>query len=212
MKKTNLIQHKLNLDFHYYWHAGTGASSGSHLDMLTEKDTNGLPFISGKHLKGLIRHALQRAEDWGWFDEQKSAHHIQDLTTLILGSQSQQVSRTKTQIGMLQVERAVLSSEQTKWLTQKNWQPHLYREVYSTAIDHEEGSLRGMEVTLPMQLSSLITLSITALDPIVRQEQAQFLALPDPFFWLSEILPLIDSLGGHRTRGFGEVLIQLDPK
>ena len=38
-----------------YWHLSSGLTSGSKLDSTVVKDKDGLPFIPGKTIKGLLR-------------------------------------------------------------------------------------------------------------------------------------------------------------
>ena len=40
------------------WHCGSGTSAGADVDELVVKDKNGMPYIPGKTLKGLIREAV----------------------------------------------------------------------------------------------------------------------------------------------------------
>lgn len=219
------IKHELEIDIQSYWHAGTGAGSGSHLDALTEKDKNGLPFISGKHLKGLLRHAMRRAIEWNWFSSHSLDFVSDSLDILLFGTENQEENKRSTKPGMIQITKASLDEQIAYWLThQESMQKnnveetdktgYLYTEVYRTKIDSKkgvavEGSLRGIEVAIPMKLYAQISLQITALDPDLRKEQQQFLEQKDPFFWLPEILPLIDSVGANRNRGLGEATIKI---
>ena len=47
-----------NLTFFTDWHCGSGLAAGADVDTLVVKDKNGLPFVPGKTLKGLIREAV----------------------------------------------------------------------------------------------------------------------------------------------------------
>jgi CRISPR/Cas system CSM-associated protein Csm3 (group 7 of RAMP superfamily) len=47
----------LTIDIRGYWHSGTGRGSGSHLDALVDTAHDGLPYLSGRHIKGLLRDA-----------------------------------------------------------------------------------------------------------------------------------------------------------
>ncbi len=88
----------------------------------------------------------------------------------------------------------------------------LFTTIQSTAIDDETGSarsksLRSYEVAAP-----------TVLVATIEANRAAFGAageLLDPGDWiatLSKALPLVRSVGAHRTRGFGRALLELAPE
>ena len=49
----------IKIEFFSPWHCGSGLSAGADADSLVIKDINGLPFIPGKTIKGLIREAVE---------------------------------------------------------------------------------------------------------------------------------------------------------
>ncbi|MGI2046096.1 RAMP superfamily CRISPR-associated protein [Shewanella oncorhynchi] len=204
----------LHIEILHYWHAGTGSGGGSHLDAITEKDAYGLPFLAGKHIKGLLRHAVHRAQHWQWFSVALPDGPAADLETLIFGSRSQQEKREKTLPGILCIGDAKLKQSESAFLKDNlKYTPFLYQEIYSTAINAagtaKEHSLRGLEVTLPVVLQADLSLEVTALDDAHRQQQQQWLDNTSSFDWLEKVLPLIDSIGAHRTRGLGEAVFTL---
>lgn len=210
-----MTEQLIQLDFNYFWHAGTGSGSGTHLDALTEKDSQYLPFVSGKHLKGLLRHAVHRAQAWGWFNEACPQGPAADWETLIFGSANQSAGRSHTLPGMLFVNDAVMADHEQQWLNENPAaKPFLYQEIYSTAIKLTTGSadahsLRGIEVCLPVQLQAALAMAITATEPLHRQQQQQLLTMTNPFFWLAPVLSLVDAVGAHRTRGLGEARLSV---
>ena len=50
---------RYTIEFFSYWHCGSGLSAGADLDSLVVKDSNGMPFVPGKTVKGLIREAAE---------------------------------------------------------------------------------------------------------------------------------------------------------
>ena len=48
---------KYEITFYTNWHCGSGLSSGADCDSLVVKDKNGLSFVPGKTIKGLLREA-----------------------------------------------------------------------------------------------------------------------------------------------------------
>lgn len=206
---------RLDIDLHYYWHAGTGSSSGTHLDALCERDGDDLPFLSGRHLKGLLRHAVHRAEAWGWFATQAlPSGPVEDWETLLFGTRSQSAQRFQTLPGMLVMGDARLPDDERDWLNeQAAYKLMLFEELYSTAIN-EKGSarshsLRGIEAALPMNLTALLQWEVTGLDPAHRQQQRQALEKENLANLLQAALPLVDAVGASRTRGLGEASLTL---
>lgn len=58
----------ITIRFFSQWHCGSGTSAGADVDELVVKDKNGMPYIPGKTLKGLIREAV---EDYVSFSSQR---------------------------------------------------------------------------------------------------------------------------------------------
>jgi len=217
---THLVhQAHLSIDFSGYWHAGSGRSSGHHLDAVCIRDAADLPFLPGRQLKGILRNALRRAEAWGWFtDIALPVGLAKTHEALLFGSASQEAERDSTFAGLLQVDSASLAAEESLFLQQPDnvvLRELLFDELYSTAIDEKSGtakkySLRGIEVCLPVQLYARLGLHVTALDPELRQQQQAWLAQANPWQALELALPLIDALGAHRNRGLGEAVLTLN--
>ena len=208
-------QKVLEIDFRHFWHSGTGSSSGTHLDAVTAKDSKGLPFLPGKHIKGLLRHAWHRAETWGWVDELPlPAGPAENWETLLFGSRDLPGGRFKTLPGMLFVDDAVLTDAEQQWLqAQPELKPHLYQELYSTALD-EQGSavnqsLRGIEVVVPVRLHAQVSLEFSATEPSHRAQQNNLLATPTIWQTMDQVLSLVDQLGASRSRGLGEACLSL---
>lgn len=193
------MKQQLKITISSYWHAGTGRTSGNHVDRLVEKDQNDLPFLNGRHLKGLIRDAVQRAEAWNWYDN-TFEHTHSSLSEWWFGSQSSTVStntmaRFETFPGVIAVSNATLLDHEIAALNENPaLKTGLYTSLFSTAIDHQTGtakdqSLRGIEVAVPMTLVAEIECS---------DEKAK-----DIFTAISKAVSLIDHVGGQRNRGLG---------
>lgn len=210
---------KLKLDFQGYWHVGSGRGEGYHLDAVCLKDNYGLPYVSGKQLKGLLRHAVRRAEAWGWYkDFVLPTGKRQSFEELLFGSESQDLTRFDTFSGMLFVDNATLSEPEYSFLQQADkvqYRQALYQPLYSTAINPKTGtavenSLRGIEVTLPCRLYTELTLKISALESELIAQQKAFLESNTAWQIIEKALPLIDAIGAHRTRGLGEVIVTFE--
>ena len=48
---------KYEIEFFSNWHCGSGLAAGADVDALVIKDNNGLPYVPGRTLKGLLRDA-----------------------------------------------------------------------------------------------------------------------------------------------------------
>ena len=208
-------QRTLELELLGYWHCGSGRSAGTRLDAVPEKDRTGLPYAPGRHLKGLLRHAVHRAARWGWLDDLPAPHGgpVADLETLLFGSINHDQPRDATYPGMLAVADGKLPEDEYQYLAhpeQRDLVPGLYRDLQSTAIDADgvasDKSLRGLEATLPVRLHAPVAMEATALDDALRAQQQTYLEGPGPWTALERALPLIDAIGASRTRGLGEAV------
>lgn len=191
----------LKLELKGYWHAGGGRGAGSVYDAVVYRSAEGLPLLAGRHLKGLLRDALWRAENWNWEGFQ------QGITSTLFGGRPEESGDTPPKPGLLRVGDATLPDDVAKWLCSKEGQalrPGLFRGIYSTAVEHDTGmakdhTLRGIEVTVPLTLNARI-------EPIGSGEK-----LPGGWQRLIEkVLPLIEAVGAHRSRGLGRVIIRVD--
>lgn len=209
---------QMQIQFTNYWHAGSGRGSGYHLDALCERDGDQLPMLPGRQLKGLLRHAVHRAEAWGWLvDIVLPEGPLNTHEELLFGSFSQSESRDATQPGVLQVDSAHLPEAERLWLAageQADLRAELFGELYSTAIN-EKGSaqrysLRGLEVCIPLTLHAALSMTGTAQQPALRAQQLAYLDAGHGWQVLTRALPLLDALGAQRSRGLGEARVTLD--
>lgn len=193
---------RLILCLEHYWHAGSGAGRGGHLDAVVRRDNLGLPLLPGRSLKGLLRDAVQRANDFGWFGDVGG-----DPATVLFGTPPQTLSVDETQPGLLRFSDATLPddfraamahlrvTDEARCTALANG---LFREMFSTAMEEDSGvarkhSLRGIEVAVPCQLHA----TVEALG-------ASSLAMP----WQQIIdvaRPLMRAVGAQRHRGYGRV-------
>lgn len=211
------LNNKLIIDVHGYWHAGSGRSAGAFADALVQKTPQGLPRVGGRHLKGLLRHALRKAESLGWYrDLELPEGPVENLETLLFGTPSQQESRYNTAPGILMVSDGALPQPESDWLSQDDQsqlRQHLYRRVSSTAMTDRgtalADSLRTIEVTIPMQLHATLSMQPTAVDAAERAQQYAWIDRRDAWNSLLQACALIDSIGANRSRGLGEASLSL---
>ncbi len=131
------------IQFHDFWHTGSGLSGGVLVDSEVIKTDNGLPYIPGKTLKGLIRDAAKilSSTDTGLLSNQ--------FIEGVLGS--------KTNTSSCHFSNAYLSAKLQQYLGEdKQIKDLLYQSISSTAIDQNgqaiDNSLRAIEVTVPIVL------------------------------------------------------------
>lgn len=202
----------LQVDFINYWHVGSGRGNGYQVDAVCARDADGLPVLPGRQLKGLLRHAVRRAETWGWMDGLAlPAGPLTRHEHLLFGSSSQEEDRFSTEPGALQVDCARLPDNERAWLAQADetdLRSELFGELFSTAIDElgsaRRFSLRGLEVSIPVQLRAILTLEVCAVQPELRAQQRAFIDSGNGWTALERALPLLDAVGADRSRGLGE--------
>lgn len=207
--KQDLV-HWLELDFHDYWLAGSGSASTPWLDEHVEKSSDDLPFFAGRALKGVLRDAVRCAQEWGWLPAypQGMSPHQQAVwpgwTVALFGSsQTEQggLSPNQSRSASLLIGNANLPEEVQAFLRQRpEHKEQLQRALFATSIDDETGvalagSLRGMEVSVPMLLLAPIEALPHA--PLGWQEVVQ------------QVLPLLRGIGKRRSRGLGRVTVSL---
>jgi CRISPR/Cas system CSM-associated protein Csm3 (group 7 of RAMP superfamily) len=140
------------IEFYSYWHSGSGLSIAAGADLRVNKDKDGLPFIPGKTLKGLLREA---AENLLLVNPEIFPG---DFIKRVFGEKLTPDTVTKN---LIEAESFFSNAQLTdnlknKIIQQKGMSDFLYDQIYSTAIEEnglaKEGSLRQMEVTIPLEL------------------------------------------------------------
>lgn len=189
-KRNNSMDIKYKIEFYTDWHCGSGLSSGSDLDALVVKDKNGLPFIPGKTMKGLIREALEDIKTF-------SGSNL-DLVC-ILGEEANNEKEFDKQ-GSCFFKNAELEESLQKAIIANNLQEHLFHSIASTSIDNsgvaKEHSLRKMEVAIPCVLDGEI------LDIPESEDN-------DYYFLFQNAIKYIKRIGQNRNRGLGRCSISI---
>ncbi len=191
----------LKVDIRSYWLPGTGRTSGALIDGTAHRDAHGLPVLPGRHLKGLLRDAMERVALWGW-------PGYADLPRELFGDRTEEGSHSLPNKGSLRISDARLPTEITPWLQSEEGRDarlKMFRTLSSTAIDNEDvtgsakdKSLRVLEVVIPLELTARLEPSPGATPP---HEWAQR---------LNAVLPLISAVGAHRNRGLGRAILTLE--
>lgn len=174
------------IDITSFWHIGSGHGRGGDVDAIVLRDTTGLPYIPGKTIKGLLREAVQIAEDNG----RVADGTVQDL----FGQTVEQKETESLEIpGKLFFDNALINKQdRMALLDNPDLQAGLFVSIASTAIDYEKGvskdaTLRRKEVVIPLTLQTHIH-------------------GPNDAEWIEDLktsLPLVRMLGVNRHRGLG---------
>lgn len=186
---------KITLKMHGYWAVGSGKGGGYEVDNRIDRDADGLTYIPGKMLKGLVRDACLRLKAAG----NSKYNFVND----IFGSSGNTdgLARTSTENGKIFISDARLSEGLRKALSKEENQKAkdaLTRNVYSTAIDEtsgtaKENSLRGYEVAVPMELTAHLECDCS--DEVMAAIELA-------------ATKLVYAVGSHKSRGLGEVSIE----
>lgn len=192
------MSYQLKIDIQSYWHPGTGSGRGSDVDAVTHRDKDGLPLLPGKTLKGILRDAVMRWEQF----TQASNQPQPTLAEQLFGAKADADEKWQ---GSVRVSDAVLADDIRYYLLKdKSLLTGLYRNIHATAIKHETGtavdqSLRGMEVIVPLTLYATLDEVPNAPHQVANWYKA-----------IEQTLGLIQAVGAHRTRGLGRVVVTLE--
>ena len=173
------------IEFTSFWHTGSGLSSGTEADLVVIKDKNGLPYIPGKTLKGLLREA---AETIIHFNENLIKN---EFIETVFGEKSEEGKTNSPKEAKSFFSDAYMSENMRQYLNSKNEQKQaLFKNIASTKIDEkgqaENHSLRQMQVTIPVELYAEIVDF-----PEKYQEQ------------IENCFAFVKQMGLNRARGFG---------
>lgn len=186
------------IKFHTDWHCGSGLAAGADVDALVVKDKDGLPFVPGKTMKGLIREAIEEMELP--IEENDRNLFIQAFGNSEDRNANSRLTEESENYDFLQkgetfFTNAELSEDERLAIVSNNAARFMYRSISSTAIDDDgiavEHSLRKTEVVVPCTLEGEI-LGIN--DRNLAEE-------------ILKALSYIKRLGQNRNRGFGRCTI-----
>lgn len=178
------------IEFFSDWHLGSGLSVAGDVDSAVLRDENGLPYIPGKTLKGLLRHAADTilAFQPNYFE--KTPEKTSEFMHAVFGEKTD--DEDKETPGQCFFSNAHLNSTlQENLLANKDAIPFLFRKIASTKIDDngiaESQTLRKTEVTVPLVLEAEI-------DGIDREEwKGHF----------DTLFSMVKRMGLGRHRGLG---------
>ncbi len=204
----------LTIDIRSYWHPGTGQGLGSHLDAVTHRGADKLPALPGRTVKGLLRDAVNRWEQFGGYSKEPFAGNNPSITERLFGPPPERETAENESAGerldhrrsgLLRCPDARMNESDRHYLiANPSLISGLYRPLFSTAIDHktgtaEEKSLRGIEVIVPLTLQ----VELEFVESSQHSLSAQWINILRP------ALHLIRAVGAHRSRGLGRAVFKL---
>jgi len=186
------------IEFFSDWHCGSGLSSGVDLDLLVIKDENGLPYVPGKTIKGLLKEAVEELNRFSG----KENSLIRQAFGYSLSKKDKQNSNKeedntdKSETGDCFFTNAELDDKLREKIISANLSKYFYSSISSTAIEEtgvaKENSLRRMEVTIPCKLYGEIKDIPDELKPEIIKG-----------------LKFIKRLGQNRNRGLGRCVFSI---
>lgn len=212
---SELISRTLAIHVHTFWHAGTGRGEGPGSDARVARTPNGLPFLPGRTVKGLVRAAVEQALALKWLDndidEQDIFRWFGKPLPRLSGDDAEERVREMERVeyrfqegeGQLHFTSARIGQGDSarrweEWAEVSADKDLLFRSLASTRVDchgvAKDQSLREVEVAVPMVLNALIE-------------------GPADESWpgaLDASLPLIRALGSGRNRGLGRASFKLE--
>ncbi|MEM7248297.1 MAG: RAMP superfamily CRISPR-associated protein [Acidobacteriota bacterium] len=212
---------KLVLTLHEPWQAGTGRGDGPECDAIVVRTDEGLPYLPGRTLKGLLREALETLVEAGHLDRKRVAVLLGDPAMAADDPEPAdkeeddrrgELRRFKTTAGALRIGSAQLGADDEERERWRHWagdsehdalKRDLCRRLSSTSMDPETGTarqrtLRTVEVAVPMTLVA---------DIDWESPEAEGAHWRDD---IRRALPLLRQLGGSRHRGFGRCTAMLE--
>ncbi|MCF6173236.1 MAG: RAMP superfamily CRISPR-associated protein [Campylobacteraceae bacterium] len=172
---------KYKLEFYDYWHHSSGLSGGAALDSYVVKDSDGLPYVAGKTIKGLVREMAEIVGECAFINR-------------CFGGSSDDKDRCydkeqKNKEGICHFTNADIKDDEKDEIVSNSLQSYLYDVIASTKIEDGiavDDSLREIEVVKPISLYGEI------LD--VEEKDMEN---------LKNALKMVKRLGLNRTRGLG---------
>lgn len=172
---------KYEIEFFSNWHCGSGLAAGADVDALVIKDKDGLPYIPGRTIKGLLREAASAITD------------DLEAINMVFGISGNDVNH---KVGASFFSNAVLPSAERKYILEQKLQSLLYESFASTSIDEngiaKDHSLRKIETVVPCKLEGVIL--------SVPEEALQK---------VEDAMSFIKRLGTGRNRGYGRCKITI---
>ena len=186
---------EIKIELSAYWHAGSGTGQGARADALIIRDPDGLPYLPGRTLKGLLREGVQLAADAG--------HVTAETPDLLFGQATTPTTATEEQPhkqGRITIENALLTPALRTWARphSQEFKQGFTNYASATSVTDEglarKHSLRVIELATPLTLTAKGT---------INDENPQLRTA------LELGARLVKRLGSHRSRGLGRCTVSV---
>lgn len=211
----------LRIDIHGWWRSGTGAGRVAQLDALCVRDPGGLPYLPGRHIRGLMRDAVRRLGEWDkayygadnalfgdWGFRSAPADEANRDNNPVPYRGARRGALAFSDAAMEASERALffedlVEADEARHAPLRN---NLFAVRHSTAIRKgvaAEHTLRAEEVAVPMTLYG--TVDFLGFPPAGDTDTDRWQG--DWLNALEAAAPLIRAVGAKRLRGLGRASI-----
>ena len=172
-----------------WWHCGSGQAAGPDVDELTIKDSEGLPYIPGRTMKGLLKDACRQMGIYGLEGmDSKRINSVFGYHDDNAGSYSEKGSAFFSDMVLPTTDRHAIA-------TDKELCKALFSSMAATAIGDDgiakDHSLRKIQVTVPCALYGTIA------------------NVGDDTTMLVQAMKFIKRIGLGRNHGLGRCKIEL---
>lgn len=176
------------ITFHSYWHCGSGLAAGAAADELAIRDVDGLPYVPGRTVKGLLREAMEAYLHYTGGESdvvEELFGHFNGVDDMGMGC------------GFVG-DAMLCDAEREAIKASRHLLPHLFHGVSSTAIDDDgiavDQSLRRIEMVVPCCMYGVMArVPETAVS------------------MLNQAVGLVKCMGLGRHRGYGRCTISIKP-
>ena len=190
---------KISLQFHSWWRTTSGHASGDQLDDVIQRSSDGLPWLPGRTIKGLLRDAAFQLAEFGRHDYRDVQRLFGTKVTDVLATHLHVEARYLTEDSTLRFDSLEMACPWVNWSRSiesdrdaEAIKSALFDTRAMTAIDAvgvaQTGSLRKVEVAAPVALSG---------DVWAVGESQNAIAI------IGDAAKFVKSLGAGRNRGFG---------
>lgn len=183
------INYKIQI--HSYWHCGSGLAAGADMDSLVIKDSNNLPYIPGKTIKGLVREACD--EILALSDYKDMEQDYLRLFGYLDSDTKEEKKNTEMKKSEAFFTNATLTDKDD--IVTNKLQRFMYTSIAQTAIGKDGASkehcLRKIQIVVPCAL------------------EGQIIDVPESMTeTVLKALKFIKNLGTNRNRGLGRCTIE----
>ncbi len=181
---------RYRVSFFSCWHCGSGLSAGFGIDQTVARDADGLPFIPGKTLKGMLRDAATNLSELA---DNSNKKDWEQFVNSIFGTGSDENAYNFNASGCFFSDAALGQDIRLYLSGHPSQKAFLFNEISATAIVKDtgvaaKGSLRITETVIPLDLEA---------------EVADFPDNNDFYQKLGDCMNWIKRMGVNRNRGLG---------